>query len=82
MPAKFAHLAESARKGAAARRQHEAGSIEHDLLPCLETNHRHMQSEAYRDVVALCIAVIRADAAQLRLVGEAQMRPDTYHRTG
>lgn len=66
LAAKFTHLARSAGKGAAARRQREAEYIETHLLPCLQTVHKHMQIDAYRALIALSAAVVRQDAASLR----------------
>jgi hypothetical protein len=65
LPGKFLQLAESARKGAAKRRQDEAAFIKNELVPCLETNVTHMQLEAYRSLASLSKAVVEADAASL-----------------
>jgi hypothetical protein len=66
LPGKFLRLAESASKGAEKRRENEAEFIEHDLVPCLETNVIHMQLEAYRSLANLSKAIVQADAASLR----------------
>ncbi len=68
LPGKFLHLAESARKGAEKRRENEVTFIESDLVPCLETNVRHMQIETYRSLASLSKAIVQADAASLRQV--------------
>jgi hypothetical protein len=66
LPGKFLRLAESAGKGAEKRRENEADFIEHELIPCLETNVTHMQLEAYRSLANLSKAVVKADADSLR----------------
>lgn len=66
LPAKFSYLAGSAHKTTLKRQRLEADFIENELLPCLQTNHGHMEIEAYRDVVALSMAVAAQDAAMLR----------------
>ncbi len=66
LPGKFLRLAESASKGAEKRRENEAEFIEHDLVPCLETNVTQMQLEAYRSLANLSKAIVQADAVSLR----------------
>jgi hypothetical protein len=66
LPGKFLRLAESAGKGAEKRRKNEADFIEHELIPCLETNVTHMQLESYRSLASLSKAIVQADAVSLR----------------
>lgn len=66
LTAKFKFLAESARKVTDKRLRLEADFIDNDLLPCLRMTHERMQIEAYRDLVALSIAVVSQDAAMVR----------------
>ncbi|MGL4609067.1 MAG: hypothetical protein ACRCYY_05190 [Trueperaceae bacterium] len=66
LPGKFLRLAESASKGAEKRCENEADLIEHELIPCLETNIMHMQLEAYRSLASLSKAIVQADANSLR----------------
>jgi hypothetical protein len=69
LPGKFLRLAESAAKGADKRRLDEADFIEHDLVPCLETNVAHMQLEGYRSLASLSRAIVQADATMIRQEG-------------
>jgi hypothetical protein len=66
LPAKFLHLAESARKGARQRRLREADFIEREIAPCLTMLHGQMEVEAYRDVMAFSRALVEADAVRMR----------------
>jgi hypothetical protein len=66
LPAKFLHLADSARRGARQRRLREADFIDRELSPCLTMLHGQMEVEAYRDVMAFSRALVEADAARIR----------------
>ena len=62
LPAKFQYLAQSAVKGAKARRLAEAKYISSELLPCLQTNAASLKHDSYLQVMQLCIAVVTKDA--------------------